>query len=90
MTTTKKPSIKLPAPQAINGGEAVAYAMRQIDPEVVAAYPITPQTFIIEKFSEYVADGLVNSEYINVESEHAAMSACVGATAAGGRSQTAT
>ncbi|MBT3994197.1 MAG: pyruvate ferredoxin oxidoreductase [Chloroflexi bacterium] len=82
--------IQLPAPQAINGGEAVAYAMGQIDPEVVAAYPITPQTFIIEKFSEYVADGTVNSEYINVESEHAAMSACVGATAAGGRSQTAT
>ncbi|MDP6055391.1 MAG: pyruvate ferredoxin oxidoreductase [Dehalococcoidia bacterium] len=92
MTTTQKSGsgIKPPSPQAINGGEAVAYAMRQIDPEVVAAYPITPQTFIIEKFSEYVADGLVNTEYINVESEHAAMSACVGATAAGGRSQTAT
>jgi pyruvate ferredoxin oxidoreductase alpha subunit len=86
----QKAGIKLPAPQAINGGEAVAYAMRQIDPEVVAAYPITPQTFIIEKFSEYVADGLVNTEYINVESEHAAMSACVGACAAGGRAQTAT
>ena len=92
MTTTQKSGsgIKPPSPQAINGGEAVAYAMRQIDPEVVAAYPITPQTFIIEKFSEYVADGLVNTEYINVESEHAAMRACVGATAAGGRSQTAT
>jgi pyruvate ferredoxin oxidoreductase alpha subunit len=92
MTTIQKSGsdIKLPPPQAINGGEAVAYAMRQIDPEVVAAYPITPQTFIIEKFSEYVADGIVNTEYINVESEHAAMSACVGATAAGGRSQTAT
>lgn len=75
---------------AINGGESVAYAMRQTDPEVVAAYPITPQTFIIEKFSEYVADGLVNTEYINVESEHAALSACVGASAAGGRAATAT
>ncbi len=90
MTTTRKPVISVPAPQAINGGEAVAYAMRQIEPEVVAAYPITPQTFIIEKFSEYVADGLVASEYINVESEHAALSACVGACAAGGRAQTAT
>ncbi|MDA0232390.1 MAG: pyruvate ferredoxin oxidoreductase [Chloroflexi bacterium] len=90
MTTKQKASITLPAPLAINGGEAVAYAMRQIDPEVVAAYPITPQTFIIERFSEYVADGLVSTEYINVESEHAALSACVGACAAGGRAQTAT
>ena len=90
MTTKQKTTIKLPAPLAINGGEAVAYAMRQIDPEVVAAYPITPQTFIIEKFSEYVADGIVSTEYINVESEHAALSACVGACAAGGRAQTAT
>lgn len=90
MTTVRKTEIEAPAPVAVNGGEAVAFAMRQIDPDVVAAYPITPQTFIIEKFSEYVADGLVNTEYINVESEHAAMSACVGAQAAGGRSQTAT
>ena len=75
---------------AVNGGEAVAYAMRQTNPEVVAAYPITPQTFIIEKFSEYVADGVVDTEYINVESEHAALSACVGASAAGGRAATAT
>jgi len=96
MTTTQKQvqkpesGITLPPAQAINGGEAVAYAMRQINPEVVAAYPITPQTFIIEKFSEFVADGIVDTEYINVESEHAAMSACVGATAAGGRAQTAT
>ncbi len=75
---------------AVNGGEAVAHAMRQVEPEVVAAYPITPQTFIIEKFSEFVADGIVATEYINVESEHAALSACVGACAAGGRAQTAT
>lgn len=75
---------------AVNGGEAVAFAMRQTNPEVVAAYPITPQTFIIEKFSEHVADGEVQTEYINVESEHAALSACVGASAAGGRSATAT
>ncbi|MEE8364107.1 MAG: pyruvate ferredoxin oxidoreductase [Dehalococcoidia bacterium] len=75
---------------AINGGEAVAYAMRQIEPEVVAAYPITPQTLIIEKFAEYCADGDVRTEFITVESEHAALSACVGASAAGARTVTAT
>ena len=75
---------------AMNGGEAVAYALRQIEPEVVAAYPITPQTLIIEKFAEYCADGVVRTEYINVESEHAALSACVGASAAGARAVTAT
>ena len=90
MTTTDRKQAASLQPLAINGGEAVAYAMRQIDPEVVAAYPITPQTFIIEKFSEYVAGGLVNTEYINVESEHAALSACVGASTAGGRAVTAT
>ena len=74
---------------AINGAEAVAYAMRQAEPDVVAAYPITPQTLIIEKFSEYVADGLVRTEFVEVESEHAAMSACVGASVAGGRAATA-
>ena len=75
---------------AINGAEGVAYAMRQVEPDVVAAYPITPQTLIIEKFSEYVADGLVRTEFVEVESEHAAMSACVGAAVAGGRAATAT
>lgn len=75
---------------AINGAEAVAYAMRQAEPDVVAAYPITPQTLIIEKFSEYVADGLVRTEFVEVESEHAAMSACIGASVAGGRAATAT
>ncbi|MBM3956600.1 MAG: pyruvate ferredoxin oxidoreductase [Gemmatimonadetes bacterium] len=75
---------------AINGAEAVAYAMRQAEPDVVAAYPITPQTLIIEKFSEYVADGLVRTEFVEVESEHAAMSACIGAAVAGGRAATAT
>ncbi|MCH7594026.1 MAG: hypothetical protein IIB27_05920, partial [Chloroflexi bacterium] len=75
---------------AMNGGEAVAYALRQIEPEVVAAYPITPQTLIIEKFAEYCADGAVRTEYINVESEHAALSACIGASAAGARAITAT
>ena len=55
---------------AVNGGEAIAYALKQIEPEVVAAYPITPQTLIIEKFAEYCADGLVRTEYINVESSY--------------------
>lgn len=75
---------------ALNGAEGVAYAMRQAEPDVVAAYPITPQTLIIEKFSEYVADGLVRTEFVEVESEHAAMSACVGASVAGARAATAT
>ncbi|MBI2965338.1 MAG: pyruvate ferredoxin oxidoreductase [Chloroflexi bacterium] len=75
---------------AINGGEAVAYALKQIDPEVVAAYPITPQTLIIEKFAEYFANGEVRTEFVTVESEHAALSVCVGAAAAGGRAVTAT
>ena len=75
---------------ALNGAEAAAYAMRQVEPDVVAAYPITPQTIMIEKFSEYVADGLVRTEFVEVESEHAAMSACVGASVAGARAATAT
>jgi len=75
---------------AITGNEAVAYAIKQINPDVMAAYPITPQTALIQKFSEYVADGLVDTEFITVESEHSAMSACVGAAAAGGRVMTAT
>ncbi len=75
---------------ALTGNEAVAYAIKQINPDVMAAYPITPQTALIQKLSEYVADGLVDTEFITVESEHSAMSACVGAAAAGGRVMTAT
>ena len=91
MTTGgESPMMRVSQALALSGGEAVAYALRQIEPEVVAAYPITPQTFIIERFSEYVANGDVRSEYINVESEHAALSACIGACAAGGRAATAT
>ncbi len=75
---------------AITGNDAVAYAIKQIDPDVMAAYPITPQTALVQKFSEYVADGLVKTEFVTVESEHSAMSACVGAAAAGGRVMTAT
>ncbi|MBN2567465.1 pyruvate ferredoxin oxidoreductase [Candidatus Woesearchaeota archaeon] len=75
---------------AYTGATAAAEAMRQIDPDVVAAYPITPQTEIMHEFSQYVADGDVGTELITVESEHSAMSACVGASAAGARAMTAT
>lgn len=74
----------------MNGNSAVAYAMKQINPDVVAAYPITPQTDCVERFAEYVSEGLVDTEFVTVESEHSAMSACVGAAAAGGRVMTAT
>ncbi len=75
---------------AIAGNDAAAYAFKQINPDVVAAYPITPQTDLVQSFSEFVADGVVDTELITVESEHSAMSACVGAAAAGGRVMTAT
>jgi len=74
----------------MNGDEAVAYATKQVNPDVVAAYPITPQTIIVERFSEYVADGLVDTEFVAVESEHSALSSCVGAAATGARAFTAT
>ncbi|MBD3245079.1 MAG: pyruvate ferredoxin oxidoreductase [Candidatus Moranbacteria bacterium] len=74
---------------ALIGAEAAAHAMRQIDPCVVAVYPITPQTPIIETFSKFAADGKVNGQIIHVESEHSALSAAVGAQAAGVRSMTA-
>lgn len=76
--------------KALDGTGAVAEAMRQINPDVVAAYPITPQTAIVQTFSEFVADGVVDTEFITVESEHSALSACVGASAAGARVMTAT
>jgi len=74
----------------LSGANAASEAMRQINPDVVAAYPITPQTQIMEKFSEFVADGLVKTELIRVESEHSAMSCCIGSSAAGARTMTAT
>jgi len=74
----------------LTGDQAVAEAMRQIDPDVVAAYPITPQTEIVMTFSQFAADGRVKTELIPVESEHSAMSACVGSAAAGARTMTAT
>lgn len=75
---------------ARTGNEAMAEAMRQINPDVVAAYPITPATEIVQLFSNFVADGLVKSEFVAVESEHSAMSACIGAQAAGVRAMTGT
>jgi pyruvate ferredoxin oxidoreductase alpha subunit len=76
--------------EALSGNEAVATAMRQINPDVVAAYPITPQTSTVQTFASFVADGRVDTEFVTVESEHSAMSACVGASAAGARVMTAT
>ena len=75
---------------ALEGNQAVALAMKQIDPDVVAAYPITPQTEIVQVFSEYVANGNVHTEFVTVESEHSALSACIGSSAAGARVMTAT
>ena len=74
----------------MSGNEAVANAMRQIDPDVVAAFPITPSTEIPQYISKYKADGLITTEFVAVESEHSAMSACIGASAAGVRAMTAT
>ncbi|MFQ6066943.1 MAG: pyruvate ferredoxin oxidoreductase, partial [bacterium] len=64
--------------------------MRQVNPDVLAAYPITPQTETVQRFSEFVAEGKVATEMVRVESEHSAMSACIGAVAAGARAMTAT
>jgi pyruvate ferredoxin oxidoreductase alpha subunit len=75
---------------AATGNIVVAEAMRQCAPDMMAAYPITPQTTIVEEFAKYVAQGKVHTEYVTVESEHSAMSACVGASAAGARVMTAT
>ncbi|HOL07195.1 MAG TPA: pyruvate ferredoxin oxidoreductase, partial [Methanomassiliicoccaceae archaeon] len=75
---------------AMNGDQAVALSWKQIDPDVVSSYPITPQTIIVETFAEYVANGEVGTEYICSESEHSSMSMCIGASAAGARSATAT
>lgn len=75
---------------AKTGNEVMAEAMRQIEPDVVAAYPITPATEILQIFSQFVADGVVKSKYIAVESEHSAMSATIAASAAGARAMTGT
>ncbi len=83
-------AIDLKRAELLTGAQGVANAMRQIEPDVVPVYPITPQTPIIETFSQMVADGLSDTEIINVESEHSAMSAAVGASTAGARVMTAT
>ncbi|MHA2232817.1 MAG: pyruvate ferredoxin oxidoreductase [Candidatus Hodarchaeales archaeon] len=74
----------------MTGDEAVAQAAKLVNPDVCAAYPITPQTIIVERFSDFVNDGEVDTNYVCVESEHSAMSACVGASATGARVFTAT
>ncbi|HUK44261.1 MAG TPA: hypothetical protein VLV28_03125 [Gaiellaceae bacterium] len=76
--------------ELLTGGAAVAQAMRQIDPDVVPVYPITPQTPIIQRFASYVANGVAHTELVDVESEHSAMSAAIGASLAGARTMTAT
>ncbi len=73
----------------LNGDEAVALAAKQCNVDVVAAYPITPQTIIVEKFSEYVANGEVQTEFVCTESEHSALTACIAAGATGARTFTA-
>ena len=76
--------------ERLSGNEAAAIAMKQINPDVVAAFPITPSTEIPQYFSSFVSNGEVDTEFVAVESEHSAMSACIGAEAAGARAMTAT
>lgn len=76
--------------ERLSGNEAIATAMRQINPDVMPAFPITPSTEIPQYFSSYVANGQVDTIFIPVESEHSAMSACIGSEAAGARTVTAT
>ena len=76
--------------ERLSGNEAAATAMKQINPDVVAAFPITPSTEIPQYFSTFVSNGQVDTEFVAVESEHSAMSACIGAEAAGARAMTAT
>lgn len=75
---------------AVSGNEAVANALRQVNPDVCPLYPITPSTEIAQRFTSYAADGKVDTEIILVESEHSSMSACIGASAGGGRVVTTT
>lgn len=80
----------MPQTIGLSGDQAAAYAAKQCGVDVVAAYPITPQTIIVEEYSNYVANGEVDTEYVCVESEHSAMSACIGASLTGARVFTAT
>lgn len=72
--------------ERLSGNEAAAIAMKQINPDVVAAFPITPSTEIPQYFSTFVSNGIVDTEFVAVESEHSAMSACIGAEAARSKS----
>ncbi len=76
--------------ERMSGNEAVSTAIRQINPDVMPAFPITPSTEIPQYVSSYVAEGLIDTEFVAVESEHSAMSATIGASAAGARALTAT
>src|SRR5664280_224035 len=76
--------------EIMEGSHAIALAVKAARPKVVAAYPITPQTHIVEDISQLVADGELEAEYVKVESEHSAMSVCIGASATGARTYTAT
>mgnify|MGYP001592084433 CR=1 FL=1 len=76
--------------EMMHGSRAVAEAVKLSDVKVIAAYPITPQTHIVEDLAEFIANGELKAEYIKVESEHSAMSACIGASATGARTFTAT
>jgi len=78
------------ATKILNGNQTIAEAVRQIDPDVIAAYPITPSTAIVETIASFRADGLITGEFVCPESEHSAMSVCIGAASAGGRVMTAT
>ncbi|MFW9788724.1 MAG: transketolase C-terminal domain-containing protein [Candidatus Thorarchaeota archaeon] len=75
--------------EGLTGNDAIAYAFKQADLDVMAAYPITPQTLIVEQYQKFVANGEIKARVIPVESEHSAMSACVGASAVGARVATA-
>ena len=76
--------------ERLSGNEAVAYAIKQINPDVMPAFPITPSTEIPQYVSTYIANGEMDTEFIHVESEHSSMSATIGASAAGARALTAT
>lgn len=76
--------------KTLNGNQSVAEAARQVNPDVVAAYPITPSTSIVETIAQFKADGLITGEFVCPESEHSAMSVCIGAASGGGRVMTAT
>ena len=76
--------------KVVMGNHAVSYGVRASEVKVISAYPITPQTHVVELLSELVANGEIDAKFIKVESEHSAMAACVGAAAAGSRAFTAT